>query len=96
MKLTKATLKRLIKEELDAMQGGGSDNAFAIIQGLMDDLEQMRMITPSGVEDYTDEDDTEAFLEQAKKTLQVLESEIMPALQRMIANPGELKGRGRV
>ena len=96
MKLTKATLKRLIKEELDAIQEGASENAFAIVQGLMDDLEQMRMITPSGVEDYTDEDDTEAFLEQAKKTLQVLESEIMPALQMMIANPGKLKGRGRV
>ena len=96
MRLTKATLRRLIKEELDAMQGGPSEDAFAIVQGLMDDLEQMRMITPSGVEDYTDEDDTEAFLEQAKKTLQVLESQIMPALQAMIANPGELKGAGKV
>jgi DNA polymerase III delta subunit len=98
MKLTKATLKRLIKEELDAMQEmqEPSEEAIAIIRGLMDDLEQMKMIKQSEVEDYTDEDDNEAFKIQAEKTLQALKSEIMPALQKMIEDPAKYKERGMI
>jgi hypothetical protein len=39
MRLTKATLKRLIKEELDAMREP-SEDAFAVAQQLMSNLER--------------------------------------------------------
>ena len=82
MKLTKATLKRLIKEELDAMQGGPSEDDFGLAQMLILKLEDRLGFTGEG-DDY-------------RKAAEYVRSTLLPALEMMAEDPERYIDRGMV
>ena len=81
MRLTKAALRRLIKEELDAMQGGPSEDDFGIAQMLILKLEDRLGFTGEG--DY-------------RKVAEYVRSTLLPALEMMAEDPERYMDRGMV
>ena len=82
MRLTKATLKRLIKEELDAMQEGASEDDFGIAQMLILKLEDRLGFTGEG-DDY-------------RKVAEYVRSTLLPTLEMMAEDPERYMDRGMV
>jgi len=82
MRLTKATLKRLIKEELDAMQGGPSEDDCGLAQMLILKLEDRLGFTGEG-DDY-------------RKAAEYVRSTLLPALEMMAEDPERYMDRGMV
>jgi len=78
MKITKSTLKRMIKEELtkleEQMPGQGADGLHAVISGAIDDYQR----------DMTDHGSAEPFSTRASAQINAL----VAAVQAAMANPG--------
>ena len=93
MRLTKATLKRLIKEELDAMQGGPSEDDFGIAQEVVRILEQEAYgFSAIGASEL--DDDTLASGEQYRKAAEYVRSTLLPTLEMMAEDPERYMDRG--
>ena len=95
MKVTKRTLKRLIKEELDAMQGGPDENAFAIAQSVLDILEQ-EAYGFSAIGSSELDDDILASGEQYRKAVEYIRATLLPTLEMMAEDPERYMDRGMV
>ena len=95
MKLTKATLKKLIKEELDAMQGEPDENAFAIAQSVLDILER-EAYGYSAISPSEQDDDIRASGEQYGKAVEYVRTTLLPTLEMMAEDPERYMDRGMV
>ena len=82
MRLTKATLKRLIKEELNEMQGEPSEDDFGLAQMLILKLENRLGFKGEG-DDY-------------RKAAEYVRSTLLPTLEMMAEDPERYMDRGMV